>query len=104
MTVEHWIDLKCHPLTRPEKVRGIQVLVRRSASAELQMTFRLDGDIPDPGPFAGRAAHRYTALAAYLLRSLHRGGRATGLPRVQFRPVGGMGHLRLPRLSRWRSA
>jgi hypothetical protein len=46
MTVEHWIDLRCHPSTRPETVRAIQVLVRRSASAELQMTFRLDGDIP----------------------------------------------------------
>jgi hypothetical protein len=45
MTVEHWIDLRCHPSTRPESVRAIQVLVRRSASAELQMTFRLDGDI-----------------------------------------------------------
>jgi hypothetical protein len=35
-------------------VRAIQVLVRRSASAELQLTFRLDGDIhriwiPSPG-------------------------------------------------------
>ena len=46
MTVEHCIDLRCHPSTRPEAVRAIQVLVRRSASAELQMTFRLDGDIP----------------------------------------------------------
>jgi hypothetical protein len=45
MTVEHWIDLSCHPSTSPETVRAIQVLVRRSASAELQMTFRLDGDI-----------------------------------------------------------
>jgi hypothetical protein len=47
MTVERWIDLTCHPSsTRPEAVRAIQVLVRRSASAELQLTFRLDGDIP----------------------------------------------------------
>lgn len=46
MTGEHWIDLRCHPSTRPEAVRAIQVLVRRSASAELLMTFRLDGDIP----------------------------------------------------------
>jgi hypothetical protein len=45
MTVEHCIDLRCHSSTRPEAVRAIQVLVRRSASAELQMTFRLDGDI-----------------------------------------------------------
>ena len=46
MPVEHWIDLRCHPSTRPETVHAIQVLVRRSSSAELQMTFRLDGDIP----------------------------------------------------------
>ncbi len=46
MTVEHLIDLKCHPSTRSMSVRAIAVLVRRSPSAELQMTFRLDGDIP----------------------------------------------------------
>jgi hypothetical protein len=46
MTVEHRIDLRRHPSTRSEAVRGIQVIVRRSASAELQMIFRLDGDIP----------------------------------------------------------
>jgi hypothetical protein len=46
MTVEHWIDLRCHPSRRPEAARAVQVLVRRWASAELQMTFRLDGDIP----------------------------------------------------------
>jgi hypothetical protein len=46
MTAEHWFDLKCHPSTRPETVRAIQVRVRRSVSAELRMTFRLDGDIP----------------------------------------------------------
>jgi hypothetical protein len=45
MNIEHWIDLSCHPSTRAATVRAIQVLVRRSASAELQMTFRLDGDI-----------------------------------------------------------
>ena len=43
--IGEWIDLKCHPSARPEIVRSIQVLVRRPASAELQMTFRLDGDI-----------------------------------------------------------
>jgi len=72
MTVEHWIDLKCHPLTRPEKVRGIQVLVRRSASAELQMTFRLDGDIPRirvPSPGAPRIATQlwqHTCFEAFI--------------------------------------
>ncbi len=47
MTVERRIDLTCHPSsTRPKAVRAIQVSVRRSSSAELQITFRLDGDIP----------------------------------------------------------
>ena len=45
MTVEHWIDLNCHPSTSPEAARAIGVLVRRSANAELQMNFPLDGDI-----------------------------------------------------------
>jgi hypothetical protein len=57
MTVERCIDLKRHPSTRSEAVRAIQVLVRRSSSAELEMTFRLDGDIPRirvPSPGAPR--------------------------------------------------
>jgi hypothetical protein len=45
MTVEQWIELRCHPSTRPEPVRTVQVLVRRSANAELKLTFRVDGDI-----------------------------------------------------------
>jgi hypothetical protein len=54
MTDEHWIDLTCHPSTPSAAVRAIQVLVGRSASAGLQMTFRLDGDVsriqvPAPG-------------------------------------------------------
>jgi hypothetical protein len=46
MTVEHWIDLSCHPSAPTKTVRAIQVLVRRPLSAELELTFRLDGDIP----------------------------------------------------------
>ena len=45
MSDESWIDLQRHPSTRTDAVRAIQVAVRRS-SAELQLTFRLDGDIP----------------------------------------------------------
>ena len=45
MTGESWIDLHCHPSTRTDAVRAIQVAVRRS-SAELKLTFCLDGDIP----------------------------------------------------------
>ena len=46
MAVEHRIDLGCHPSAPTKTVRAIQVLVRRRLSAELEMTFRLDGDIP----------------------------------------------------------
>jgi len=72
MTVEHWIDLRCHPSARSETVRAIGVLVRRSASAELQMTFRLDGDIPRirvPSPGAPRLATelwRHTCFEAFI--------------------------------------
>src|SRR5437899_7689045 len=72
MTVQHCIDLKCHPSTRPEAVRAIQVLVRRSASAELQMTFRLDGDIPRirvPSPGLPRIATQlwqHTCFEAFI--------------------------------------
>jgi len=72
MAVEHWIDLKRHPLTRPETVRAIQVLVRRSAGAELRMTFRLDGDVPRirvPSPGVPRFAARlwqHTCFEAFI--------------------------------------
>jgi hypothetical protein len=72
MTVEHWIDLKCHPSTRPEAVCAIQVLVSRSARAELQMTFRLDGDIPRiwvPSPSVPRIATQlwhHTCFEAFI--------------------------------------
>jgi len=59
MTDERWINLKCHPAVRPETVRAIEVFVRRRSGAELQMTFRLDGDIPRiriPSPTAPRVA------------------------------------------------
>jgi hypothetical protein len=71
MTVEHWSDLKCHPSTRTEVVRAIGVLVRRSSS-ELQMTFRLDGDIPrvriaPPGvPRINPELWRHTCFEAFI--------------------------------------
>jgi hypothetical protein len=46
MNVGEWIDLGCHSSTRAETVRGLQVLVRRSSNTELQLSFRLDGDLP----------------------------------------------------------
>jgi hypothetical protein len=72
MTVEQWIDLKCHPATRAASVRAIQVLVHRSASAELQLTFRLDGDISQiniPAPVAPRVGTelwRHTCFEAFI--------------------------------------
>jgi hypothetical protein len=72
MIVEQLIDLKCHPSTRTESVRAIQVLVRRSASAELQLTFRLDGDIsriniPAPvAPRIGTELWRHTCFEAFI--------------------------------------
>jgi hypothetical protein len=72
MTVEQWIDLKCHPSTPTESVRAIQVLVRRSASAELKITFRLDGDfsrinIPAPvEPGIGTELWRHTCFEAFI--------------------------------------
>jgi len=72
MTVERWIDLTCHPSTRPGAVRAIQVFVRRSANPELQMTFRLDGDIPriripPPGvPRIGTELWRHTCFETFV--------------------------------------
>jgi hypothetical protein len=43
--IEEWIGLTCHPSIRAETVRAVQVLIRRSASAELKMTFRVEGEI-----------------------------------------------------------
>lgn len=72
MTAQHWIDLTCHPSSPPELTRSIQVLVRRSSSAELRMTFRLDGDIPrlripSPGaPRIGTELWRHTCFEAFI--------------------------------------
>lgn len=72
MTDEHWIDLRCHPASRPGAVRAIQVLVRRSAGAELQITFRLDGDlrriqVASPGaPRIATELWRHTCFEAFI--------------------------------------
>jgi hypothetical protein len=72
MNAEHWIDLTCHPSTRADAVRAIQVRVRRSANSELQLTFRLDGDIarilvPSPSaPRIGRELWRHTCFEAFI--------------------------------------
>ncbi len=72
LSVEEWIDLKCHPSTPTESARAIQVRVRRSGSAELQLTFRLDGDISRiniPAPAASRIGTelwRHTCFEAFI--------------------------------------
>jgi len=45
MTIERSIELGCHPATPTDLVRDIRVLVRRAAGAQLDITYRLDGDI-----------------------------------------------------------
>jgi len=72
MTAEHWIDLTCHPSTRAQAVRAIQVLIRRSAGADLQMTFRLDGDIsrievpPPSTPRFAAGLWQHTCFEAFI--------------------------------------
>jgi hypothetical protein len=46
MTVEHRRALSCHASTSCKVVCAIEVLVRRSTSGELRVTYRVDGDIP----------------------------------------------------------
>jgi hypothetical protein len=72
MTVEHWMELRCHAPTPPETVHAVGVHVRRSASAELQLTFRLDGDIrrirvSSPGvPRFAKELWRHTCFEAFI--------------------------------------
>jgi hypothetical protein len=72
MTVEHRIDLTCHSTTRTETVCAIQVLARRSANAELRLSFCLDGDMPRiriAGPVAPRFAAqlwRHTCFESFI--------------------------------------
>jgi hypothetical protein len=76
MTVEHRIDLACHPSTQHDAVRSmrVQVRVRRLAGAELQLTFRLDGKIsqvliPPPGVTRiGIELWRHTCFEAFIKR------------------------------------
>ncbi len=66
------VTLRCHPSARPETVRAIEALVRRTPSAELRISFRLDGDIPRirvPSPTVPRFATelwRHTCFEAFI--------------------------------------
>jgi hypothetical protein len=73
MTIERSAALTCHPSSaRPEPVRKIEALARRSASAELWFTYRLDGDIGRiriPPPSVPRIATRlwqHTCFEAFI--------------------------------------
>jgi hypothetical protein len=72
MTLQRWIDLRCHPSRRAEAVQTIQVLIRRSEIAELQMTFCLAGDIPrirvpSPGaPLNATQLWQHTCFEAFI--------------------------------------
>jgi hypothetical protein len=67
-----WIDLTCHPSIPTETVRAIAVCVRRTARPELQMTFRIEGEIarlriPPRGVVRiGKDLWRHTCFEAFI--------------------------------------
>src|SRR5215469_11366490 len=72
MPVEHLMDLTCHPSSRSGSVRDIQVLISRSASDEIRMTYCLNGDIPQVripsagAPRIGTHLWRHTCFEAFI--------------------------------------
>jgi hypothetical protein len=70
--VEHLMDLRCHPSAHAGRVRDIQVLVRRSPSDELHVTYCLNGDIPEiripsaRAPRIGRQLWHHTCFEAFI--------------------------------------
>lgn len=72
MTVEHWVKLGCHPATCLDAVRAIRALVRRSASADLRVTYLLDGELsriclPSLGaPRFAKGLWRHTCFEAFV--------------------------------------
>jgi hypothetical protein len=69
---ENWIELKRHPSTPAETVRAICALVHRSASGELYVRYRLEGDIrriqiPSfHAPRIGTELWRHTCFEAFI--------------------------------------
>jgi hypothetical protein len=69
---ENWIALRCHPSTRSDAVRSIQVLAQRPSGAELRLTYRLDGDVsrivvpPPRAPRIGVELWRHTCFEAFV--------------------------------------
>ncbi len=72
MNARRWIDLECHAATRSEAARAVQVLVRRSANAVLQITYRVVGDVsrirvpPPAAPRIGSELWRHTCFEAFI--------------------------------------
>jgi hypothetical protein len=70
--VEHLLDLRCHPSSRALQVRDIQVLVSRSSSDELHLTYCLNGDIPEiripaaGAPRIGTQLWQHTCFEAFI--------------------------------------
>jgi hypothetical protein len=73
MPLEHLMELKCHPSSRAQQVRDIQVLVCRSPSDELHMTYCLNGDIPQlripsaGAPRIGTQLWQHTCFEAFIV-------------------------------------
>jgi hypothetical protein len=67
-----WVDLRCHPSKPTETVGAIAVFVRRTARPEIQMTFRIEGDIPrllippPVKPSIGTDLWRHTCFEAFI--------------------------------------
>lgn len=67
-----WVDLRHHPSKPTATVRAVGVFVDRTAELELQMTFRVEGDIPrvqilPPGAVSmGVDLWRHTCFEAFI--------------------------------------
>jgi len=71
MNAENWIDLNCHPATRPEIVRAIRARVHRSDTS-LRINYCLEGDIglirvpPPRERVMGHQLWRHTCFEAFI--------------------------------------
>jgi hypothetical protein len=71
-TIERSVELGCHPATRVDIVRAIRVLVRRTSGSELEIAYRLDGDISrirvlsPTTPGVGTQLWQHTCLEAFI--------------------------------------
>ena len=94
------VELIRHPASPTSGVvRRIDVEISTTADGALRLRYFVDGDVSRilVPPLAPVAADR-RALAAHLLRGLHRRARVVRLLRVQFLAVHAVGVLRLHRL------